>query len=445
MSSETRQPQNEDSEESRIAEEYRVLHKVAKILQTHGDLMEMLQNVMKALTDFEDLKVKKKAGIFLADHENQTLRLFTILGDFSQDFIDMEQTVPFGECLCGKVALSGNLLMSASCFDDSRHERVYKDMTAHGHYIIPLKSGDTLLGVMFLYTNTNPAWYRHSQEVMLSIGGLIGEAIQRIQLDQQMDQYRNHLETLVEIRTADITKANHELESEIKDHEKTQTQLRNLSNQIQEVREEEKSRISREVHDELGQSMTAMKMDLLNLQKNLPADKANLSGRVESMVELVDKTLGSIQRIAMELRPPILDAFGLSEAITWQADEFKKRFGIEFELNCEVEDAGLGSELKTALFRIFQESLTNVARHSEATRVKVALKKDQEIIRLKVEDNGKGLENDKRDDSTSMGLIGIRERARFWNGDVSFEGVPGKGTIVEVQIPIPHSEDKQQS
>ncbi len=425
-----------DEPTSRMTEEYRVLHKVANILHTHGDLLEMLQNVMKALTDFEDLKVEKKAGIFLADHENQTLRLFTLLGDFNNDFVEMEQSVPFGDCLCGRVAVSGDLLMSSSCFDDSRHDRIYKDMTAHGHYIIPLKSDNILIGVMFLYTNTYPAWYQHSQEVMLSIGGLIGEAIRRKQIEQEMDQYRNHLETLVEIRTADIAKANKKLQKEIEDHKKTQALLRKLSNQIQGVREEEKSKISREVHDELGQSMTAIKMDLLNLQKNLSSKEKKAFQQVESMVGLVDKTLDSIQRISMELRPPILDAFGLGEAIAWQADEFQKRFGIRYEMDCKGNDDDLSPDLMIALFRVFQESLTNIARHSQAKKVKIALYRTPGLLSLKVEDDGIGFENNKLDDPTSLGLLGIQERVRFWNGRVSFKGEAGKGTRVHVQIPL---------
>ena len=142
-----------------ITEEYRILHKVAQILQTSGELKNMLQDALRAITGFEELKVENKAGIFLVDEGHKVLRLYTTFGNFSKEFIENEKEVPFGSCLCGRVAESGQILMSESCFTDTRHERVYSDMTAHGHYIIPLKSSDKLVGVMFLYTNTNPDWY----------------------------------------------------------------------------------------------------------------------------------------------------------------------------------------------------------------------------------------------------------------------------------------------
>lgn len=414
---------------NRITEEYRVLHKVAQILQADGDIIEMLQNVMKAVTEFEDLKVENKAGIFLADHENQALRLFTILGNFNQEFLDEEQTVPFGECLCGRVALSGELLMSESCFKDSRHERTYKDMTAHGHYIIPLKSVNNLVGVMFLYTSTDPSWYKHSQEVLLSIGGLIADAIRRKQVDKELELYRDHLKELVASKTSELTQTNEELKT-------SRDQLRKLGNQIQATREEEKSRISREVHDRLGQSLTALKMDSTYIEKKIPPNLIEVKKCVQSMTQLIDTTIKSVQEIAMELRPPILDAFGICEAIAWQANEHNKRFGIEFDLNCLQEHVNLNKDIETALFRIFQETLTNIARHAQATKVQVRLNLINNDLVFIIEDNGKGIKEEVIHDLNSIGLVGIKERVYGFNGEVLFEGFPEKGTRVTVKIPI---------
>lgn len=426
----------------RITKEYQVLHKVAQILQTHGELIEMLQDVMKAIIDFEDLKVENKAGIFLVDHENKVLRLFTVLGDFSDEFIKMEQKVSFGECLCGRVALSGELLMSESCFSDTRHDRTYADMTAHGHYIIPLKSRDHLVGVMFLYTNTNPSWYKHSQEVLLSIGSLIADAIKRKQTDKELEQYRGHLEFMVDAKTSELTKTNKKLKLEIEEHKSTQQilkssrdQLRNLSHQIQTAREEEKSRISREVHDRLGQSLTALKIDSRYIEKKIPPSLEEIKQGLHSMTQLIDSTITSVQEIAMELRPPILDTFGLCEAIAWQAGEYNKKLGIEFDLNCLQEHINLNKNLTTTLFRIFQEALTNIMRHAQATQVKVSLKQVDEILIFAIEDNGKGITNEAIESPDSIGLIGIKERALGYNGHVKIESLPQKGTRVTVTIP----------
>ncbi|MFQ5450081.1 MAG: ATP-binding protein [Nitrospinaceae bacterium] len=428
---------------SRITEEYKVLHQVARILQNPCELKDMLQKTMRALTEFEEIKVENKAGIFLADRDKKVLRLLTTFGDFSEEFLDKEREVPFGNCLCGRVADSGDLLMSENCFSDSRHERTFKDMKAHGHYIVPLKSRDELVGVMFLYTNTYPAWYRHSQEVLLSIGGLIADAIQRKQTEDELDQYRHHLEALVKSRTDNLTQINQTLIDEIEGHKKTREDLlksrehlRKLSQQIQSVREEEKSHFSREVHDEMGQSLTALKMDLLHLEKKCPRDLREFQQKIQSMVGGIDLTIQSVQRIAMELRPPILDAFGLCEAIVWQAGEYQKRYELKMDLSGLQEHVDLDKDLNTTLFRIFQESLTNIFRHAQASRVQVSMDLQDGVLVMKIRDNGRGIDERRIDDARSLGLIGIRERVRPWNGEVQFQGAPGKGTTVTVVIPM---------
>jgi len=419
-----------------ITEEYRILHKVAQILQSSGELENILQDALRAITGFEELKVENKAGIFLVDEEKKVLRLFTTFGKFTKEFLENEQEVPFGNCLCGRVAESGQMLMSESCFSDPRHERVYSDMTAHGHYIIPLKVSEKLIGVMFLYTNTNPDWYKHSQEVLLSIGGLIASTIEKKKVDDELEEYRNHLVSLVKQRTNELTNANARLVGEIESHEKTQEELRHLSIQTEKIREEEKYEISRKVHDELGQLLTAMKMDLLQLDKKIPQENSDLHQRADSIVDLIDDTIRSVQGIAMELRPPILDAFGLCEALAWQADEYEKRFGIQFDLNYLQKNIELNKDLEVTLFRIFQESVTNVVRHSEASQVRVGVFHENGQLVMTIQDNGIGIQKDKIEDSNSIGLIGIRERVRSWNGEVRFLGTDGKGTKVEVRVPI---------
>jgi signal transduction histidine kinase len=431
---------------SRVTDEYRVLHKVAQALQSPGELNDLLQKSMRAITEFEGLQVENKAGIFLADESKRVLRLLTTYGNFSEEFLKREMEVPFGECLCGRVAMSGELLMSESCFSDSRHERQFSDMKAHGHYIVPLKSRGHLVGVMFLYTDTNPSWYQHSQEVLLSIGGLIADTIQRKRIEKELDQHRNSLSNLVTERTNELSQTNKKLLDEIQSHEKTneallnsKEQLRKLSHQIQTVREEEKSRISREVHDGLGQSLTSLKIDLVHLEKNSPEESIQLREQIQSMVEVVDDTIKSVQRIATELRPPILDAFGVCDAIAWQAGEYAKKLGIRFDLNCLQKQVNLEKNLQTTLFRIFQEALTNIARHANASRVEVGLSKDSDMLTMEIRDNGKGIKNDDLESNDSLGLLGIRERVHSLNGEVLFRGSPGKGTTITVTIPLKNS------
>ncbi len=409
-----------ESESRLLTQEYEVLHEVARVLHSSQGVKNMLKNVLSVLTGFDDLKVEKKAGIFLADPEKKVLNLYCTLGEFTPVFLENEKVVPYGDCLCGRVAESGELLMSESCFTDDRHERRYEGMQAHGHYIVPLKTREKLLGVMFLYTNTNPSWYQHSQKVLLSIGGLMADAIEHSLVEEELANHRNHLEELVADRTRELTII--------------REQLRNLSNHLQNIREEEKTRIAREVHDELGQSLTALKMDLVCLKEELPDQQSDLQERVQTMSGLIDSTITSVQRISSELRPQILDVMGLCEAISWQAQEYQKRTNLQFDRNCE--QVSISKELTTELFRIFQEALTNVVRHSQADRVRVQLNQKDEQIVMEIEDNGQGMPLEKINAPQSLGLIGIRERVLFLGGDVEFLGEPGKGTRVVVKIPL---------
>lgn len=413
----TTNPPNE-----RITEEYRILHKVAQILQNPGELIEILKKTMKALTEFEGLQVENKAGVFLADDEEKVLRLLTTYGDFSDEFIEKEQIVPFGECLCGRAAVSGQLLMSESCYSDSRHERLFSDMTPHGHYIVPLKSFEKLVGILFLYTDTHPSWYQHSQEVLLSIGGLIANTIQRKQIDEELEHHRNNLEDIVTARTQDLIQS--------------KEQYRKLNNQIQMIREEEKSRLAREVHDQLGQALTALKMDAMHMEKKLPVDQSELKVQVQSMTRTIDETIKSVQHIATELRPPILDAFGLCEAISWQAREYEKRHGIHFDLNCLQDHVEIDKDLQTALFRIFQEAVTNILRHANASHVQVRLSHENEKLIYAIGDDGVGITAKDIENPESLGLIGMKERVYPWGGQVNFESSLGKGTLIIITLPL---------
>ena len=407
---------------TRVTEEYRVLHNVAKVLQSPGELIEVLQKTMKALTEFEGLQVENKAGIFLADNEGKMLRLLTTYGNFSQEFLEKEKTVPFGDCLCGRAASSGQMLVSESCFTDSRHERTFSDMKPHGHYIVPLKSFNHLVGVLFLYTDINPSWYQHGQEVLLSIGGLIANTIERKQIDEELEEHHNRLEAVVASRTQDLFQA--------------KEQYRNLSNQIQQVREEEKSRIAREVHDQLGQELTALKIDAIQLGKKLAAGQTDLKSKIESMTQTIDETIKSVQHIATELRPPILDAFGICEAISWQANEFQKRHGLKFDLKLSQSQVEIDKSLQTSLFRVFQEAVINILRHANANQVKVNMSYEKRNLIFIIEDNGIGIKKRDLESPESLGLIGIKERVYPWDGQVNFEGPPRKGTIVTVTIPL---------
>jgi signal transduction histidine kinase len=215
-------------------------------------------------------------------------------------------------------------------------------------------------------------------------------------------------------------------------------QLRNLTAHLLSVREEERTRISREVHDELGQSLTAVKMDLAWLAGRLPQRNGQMLKRIHSTGQLADSIIQSIRRISTELRPAVLD-LGLAAAVEWQVQEFQARSGIQCKVRLLTREV-VASNASTAMFRIFQETLTNVARHAKATRVEVVLQKQRDRLVLLIRDNGRGFDQADPSLSKSLGLLGMRERAAILGGQLNISSAPGKGTTVTAWIPLPSPE-----
>jgi signal transduction histidine kinase len=216
-------------------------------------------------------------------------------------------------------------------------------------------------------------------------------------------------------------------------------QFRNLAARLLSVREEERARISREVHDELGQSLTAVKMDLAWLAGRLPRGNAHMLKRIRSTGQLADSIMQSIRRISTELRPAVLD-LGLAAAVEWQVQEFQARSGVSCKVRLLIREV-VTSSASTAMFRIFQETLTNVARHAEATRVEVVLQKQQDRLVLLIHDDGLGFDQADPALSKSLGLLGMRERAAILGGQVKISSAPGKGTTVSAWIPLRSAEE----
>jgi len=210
--------------------------------------------------------------------------------------------------------------------------------------------------------------------------------------------------------------------------DRSREQLRNLTAYLQSVREQERTNIAREIHDDLGQTLTALKMDISWLGKKLPKDQETLLEKTKAMTKLTDMTIKTVKRISTELRPGLLDDLGLVAAIEWQAEEFQHRMGMRCELTVDPEEIILDQDRSTAIFRIFQETLTNIARHAKATRVTASLKEKDDKLELRVRDNGSGITKEQISDSKSFGLMGIRERVHPWGGQVKISGKPGKGT-----------------
>lgn len=212
-------------------------------------------------------------------------------------------------------------------------------------------------------------------------------------------------------------------------------QLRNLSAHLHTVREQERTSIAREIHDELGQALTALKMDIAWLGSKCKDNELFLD-KATTMLQLIDSTIKTVKRISSELRPVMLDDLGLIAAIEWQAGEFQKRTGIVCDVHFSPGDIILDKAVSTTIFRIFQEALTNVIRHAGATKVTVRLEEKDGQIFLFVKDNGKGITEEQKKNPGSFGLIGIRERVHFFGGEAGINGGPGKGTTLSISIPL---------
>jgi signal transduction histidine kinase len=232
------------------------------------------------------------------------------------------------------------------------------------------------------------------------------------------------------------------LQQEIAEHKLTEQRLREsqenlraLAARLQSVREEEQIRIAREVHDGLGQALTGLKMDLTWLVGKLQPDQEPLVKKISSMFLLIDETIHSVRKIASGLRPELLDEAGLAAAIGWHARDFQQRTGIRCLVDVPPDSDGLDPERSTAVFRIFQEVLTNVARHANATRVDVSMRRDEKSFTLEVRDNGKGIASATIHNPRALGLLGMRERVLPFDGNIDISGSRGKGTRVVVSLP----------
>jgi signal transduction histidine kinase len=215
-------------------------------------------------------------------------------------------------------------------------------------------------------------------------------------------------------------------------------QLRALSAHIESVREDERTSVAREIHDELGQALTALRMDvtwiLRRAQKTEPAE--GVIEKLEGMSDMTDRIIDQVRRISSELRPGVLDDLGLVAALEWKAQDFEEHTGTPCVFEVKVADARFERNLSTAVFRIFQEALTNVARHAEATRVDARLEHDASRLVLEVKDDGKGITSVAASSPGSLGLLGIRERARQFGGTVTVEGAPDQGTRLTLELPL---------
>jgi PAS domain S-box-containing protein len=217
--------------------------------------------------------------------------------------------------------------------------------------------------------------------------------------------------------------------------EASRQQLRALASRLQKVREEERTDIAREIHDELGQALTGLKLDISWMKSRLPRDH-DMMAQCASIIGRIDQTLNAVRRIATTLRPSVLDQLGLAAALEWQGQEFGARTGIEVAMELAIDGSPIPDDLGSSAFRILQESLTNVVRHAKANRVTIRLSQTPTLLTLDISDDGVGCKRECLEGTKSLGLVGMRERALACGGELSITGRPDRGTTVLLRVPL---------
>jgi len=329
----------------------------------------------------------------------------------------------------------------ASAQSDEQRELI-RDLKLRSIMIVPLLAhGRTLGALSFVWAESGQQYSPADLALAEELGRRAGLALDNAVLYEQMQQLNTELEQRIAERTSQLETSNGLLLAEIAERrqahrrlEESQAQLRQLSAHLQAAREEERAHIAREIHDELGQVLTTLKMDLASMQRLVLNPTDAIRERMMIMSQSIDSTVQMVRRLATELRPSILDDLGLAAAIEWQMTEFQQRTGIRCELEMNIDESSVGPQARIALFRIFQETLTNVARHAQATLIKIRVEEGSHQVLLQVKDNGRGITETDIAKSRSFGVLGMRERVHLLNGEFNIEGKPGEGTTVTVRL-----------
>jgi PAS domain S-box-containing protein len=261
--------------------------------------------------------------------------------------------------------------------------------------------------------------------------------------EEEVRKAHNELERRVVERTAELSESNELLKQEITERraieeklEESRERLRNLSTSSRRLREEERKSLSRELHDELGQVLTGIKMDVAWIGRRIPEGDTLIRERMASLLTSIDDAIRSVQRISMALRPPALDDFGILEAIKIVAQDLKKRTNINCNIVSKPRNIHLNEAISTEVFRIFQEALTNIARHADAQNITIALHSTPDKFTMEISDDGRGITKREISDLKSIGLIGMRERAFAIGGSLTITGMRDKGTTIVLTVPL---------
>lgn len=387
--------------------ELAALNAIATTVSQSLDLNQILDDALDEVLQLDMFGGAAKGMLFGLDEADGRLVLIAHRGT-PEDHPCLAQPPQLGECLCGLVAQEGEAIILEDCWGDERHSRHWPSMPTHKDICLPLKVRGQVLGVMNVRLPTTHQVAGHDVQLLTSVADQIGVAIENARLFEAVSQQ----------------------------HER----LRALTSQLAEAEETERRRLAQELHDQVGRKLTALGLNLNIIRTAMPEDgpQKATSLLVESQ-ELVEQTTQLIRGVMSELRPPMLDDLGLLETLQWYGEQFVARTGISVDVKGEELTRPLPTRIENTLFRITQESLTNVAKHAQATEVRISLELDSEIVRLIIADDGIGYspnQQAKPGEDHGWGLLIMAERAEAVGGRCWIEPRPSKGgTRVIVEIP----------
>ena len=396
-----------ENEVRRRNKELATLNAIAASVNQSLDLDEILNKALEEVLRLDMFNGQAKGMLFRLNETQSYLELAAHQGA-GPCHPCLNNPIRVGECLCGLAAQTGNVIFCHNCQQDERHSRVWPEMPDHHDICIPLKAREKVLGVMNLRLPASQSISDSDTQLLASVADQISMALENAQL---FETIRHH-------------------------HQR----LRQLNVRLSEAEERERRRLARELHDQVGQNLTALSLNLKIIQTMLPAETAAARRLLESQ-KLIEEITGQIRSVMAELRPAILDDYGLPAALRWLGEQFSRHTGIPVAVNTTDNLPPLSPLAQNTLFRIAQEALTNVAKHAQAGQVDVTLAANAAGIRLTISDNGRGFDRQaagEPDTDGGWGLLIMAERAEAVGGQCRIQSQAGQGTQLVVELPYEH-------
>jgi len=397
----------------RLNQLYSVLSKINEVIIHVNNPRKLFEQACRIAVESGSFKM---AWVGLLNHKTLKIKPVAYWGD-EDGYLDKiylsARDIPEGRGPTGTAIRERKCCIISNLKHNPRMKPWRTEAIKRGYFstgAFPLRLGKDIIGAFTIHS-PEPDFFNDNEVYLLeTLASGISFAVEAINYSRQREKMRKKLVI-------------------------SQEQLRKLSAHLQIVREEERSYLAHELHDELGQLLSVLKMDTFWLKTRLKENQKTLLQKVDKMTELINQIIQNIRRISTDLRPVILDHFGIKAAIEWQAKKFEEQTGIKCDVVLPKNKVTVDSGVSITIFRICQEALTNVYRHAKATNVKLILQNKKNKLILKIQDNGKGIKEKEISNSNTFGLLGIQERVNFFGGEFKIKGLKDNGTLLTVCMP----------